>query len=150
MKPHILETITIIDKPLAEVFDFFSKAENLNMLTPPELSFKIHTPLPINMFKGALIDYQIKLQGIPFSWKTEICEWQPPYLFADKQLKGPYRLWHHTHSFVEVNGKTEMTDKVEYLSPGWILEPIIHALFVKKKVEQIFAYRKKRLDELFS
>lgn len=150
MKPHILETITIIDKPLNVVFDFFSKAENLNALTPPELSFKITTPLPIKMFAGTIIDYKIKLSGIPFSWKTKISTWNPPHQFIDEQIKGPYVRWHHTHSFKDLgDGRTEMTDRIEFLSPGWILEPIINALFIQKKVEQIFVYREQKLKEIF-
>jgi len=149
MKPHILEVTTIINKPIAEVFDFFSKAENLNALTPPELEFKILSPLPIEMKPGALIDYRIKLNGIPFNWRTEICVWEPGKKFVDQQIKGPYVRWHHTHSFVDKGHFTEMTDRVEYLSPGWILEPIVHNLIVKKRVEAIFKYREKKLSELF-
>lgn len=151
MKPHVLQTTTYINKPLKQVFDFFSKAENLNELTPPELQFKILTPTPIPMHQGALIDYRIQLNGIPFKWKTEICEWNPPYQFADRQLKGPYVLWHHTHSFRELpDGTTEMTDTVQYLAPGWIFEPIITSLFVKKRVEAIFSYREQQLKRIFS
>ena len=87
MKPHILETITIINKPLDVVFDFFSNAENLNALTPPELEFKILTPMPIKMFPGTLIEYRIKLNGIPFNWKTKISTWNPPHQFIDEQIK---------------------------------------------------------------
>ena len=150
MKPHILETTTIIRRPLAEVFTFFSKAENLNLLTPPELQFHILTPTPIDMKAGTLIAYRIKLNGIPFKWKTEICVWNPPHQFVDQQLKGPYVRWHHTHSFREVNGITEMVDRVEYLSPGWILEPLINRLYVKKKVREIFEYREQQLKKLFA
>jgi ligand-binding SRPBCC domain-containing protein len=150
MKPHILEKTTIIPKPLTEVFAFFSKAENLNALTPPELQFKILTPLPISMHEGAIIDYRIKLSGIPFNWKTEICVWNPPFQFVDQQLKGPYVRWHHTHTFKEVNGITEMTDRIEFLSPGWFLEPVINALFVEQKVKAIFDYREQKLNEIFA
>ncbi|MCU0423272.1 MAG: SRPBCC family protein [Bacteroidia bacterium] len=151
MKPHILTRTTIIKKPLLEVFDFFSKAENLNVLTPPELHFTILTPLPIQMKNGALIDYSIKLNGIPFKWKTEIEIWNPPHQFVDQQLKGPYVRWHHTHNFKSLDDHTtEMTDIVEYLSPGWILEPVITALIVRKRVEAIFDYREKKLHEIFS
>lgn len=149
MKPHVLEVTTIINKPLDIVFDFFSKAENLNELTPPELSFKILTPLPIEMRKGAIIDYRIKLNGIPFNWKTEICTWEPGKQFTDQQLKGPYVKWHHTHSFEAMGNQTKMTDRIEYLSPGWFLEPLIHHLFVKKRVEGIFIYREQKLHEIF-
>ncbi|MFN5025170.1 MAG: SRPBCC family protein [Bacteroidota bacterium] len=151
MKPHILETKTIIHRPLSEVFSFFSKAENLNELTPPELHFKILTPMPIEMKQGIYIDYRIKLNGIPFSWKTLISTWEPPHRFVDEQIKGPYMRWHHTHSFKSVDeNTTEMTDRIEYLSPGWILEPLINRLFVQKKVEAIFAYREHKLLEIFA
>jgi ligand-binding SRPBCC domain-containing protein len=150
MKPHVLEKTTIINKPLSTVFEFFSKAENLNALTPPELQFQILTPLPIPMYPGSLINYKIKLNGIPFHWKTVISKWDPPHCFVDEQLKGPYVKWHHTHQFKDLgDGRTEMIDRVEYLAPGWILEPIITALFVKKRVEQIFEYREEKLSELF-
>jgi len=150
MKPHILETIIIINKPLDVVFDFFSKAENLNALTPPELEFKILTPIPIKMFPGTLIDYRIKLNGIPFKWKTKISTWNPPHQFIDEQIKGPYVRWHHTHSFKDLgDGRTEMIDRVEFLSPGWIIEPIINALFIEKRVAQIFKYREQKLTEIF-
>lgn len=151
MKPHVLETTIIIKRPLNEVFDFFSKAENLNLLTPNELEFKILTPIPIEMHPGKIIDYKIKLNGIPFKWKTEISVWDPPYRFVDQQLKGPYVMWHHTHSFKALDAHTtEMTDTVLYLSPGWILEPIVHYLFVKKRVEAIFEYRTQQLAQIFS
>jgi ligand-binding SRPBCC domain-containing protein len=149
MKVHVLETVTIIKRPLTEVFGFFSKAENLNLLTPPELQFSILTPTPIVMKQGQIIDYRIKLSGIPFNWKTEICEWNPPFRFVDQQLKGPYVRWHHTHRFIEKDGFTEMTDRIEFLSPGWIFEPIINMLFVERKVKQIFDFRKKQLDSIF-
>ena len=150
MKPHILETVTIINKPLDVVFDFFSKAENLNALTPPELEFKILTPSPIKMFPGTLIEYRIKLNGIPFNWKTKISTWNPPYQFIDEQIKGPYVRWHHTHTFKDLDdGRTEMIDRVEFLSPGWILEPLINALFIENRVNQIFKYREQKLTEIF-
>jgi ligand-binding SRPBCC domain-containing protein len=151
MKPHILETTTIIRRPLSEVFAFFSKAENLNELTPPELHFKILTPLPIHMQAGINIDYKIKLSGIPFHWKTLISTWEPPYRFVDEQIKGQYVRWHHTHIFKAIDeNTTEMTDRVEYLSPGWILEPLITQLFVKRKVEAIFEYREQKLQQIFA
>jgi hypothetical protein len=149
MTPHIIVRKTVINRPIEEVFEFFSKAENLNLLTPPELQFKILTPLPIKMKAGTLIDYKIKLNGIPFLWKTEISTWKVNECFVDQQLKGPYRVWHHTHSFKSIDGGTEMTDEVKYLSPGWFLEPIIQVLFIKKKVESIFDYRNQKLKEIF-
>ncbi len=150
MKKYILEKNTTINKPLSEVFDFFSKAENLNKITPSEVYFKILTPSPIEMKKGTLIDYKIKLNGISFKWKTEITEWDMPYKFADNQVKGPYTLWYHEHFFEEVNGKTIMKDRVSYLSKGWIFAPILHWLFVDKKVKEIFEFRERELLKLFN
>ena len=146
---HTLTKETIIDRPLKEVFDFFSKAENLNQITPPDMQFQILTPLPINILKGTLIDYKIKVNGIPFKWKTLISTWEPPFRFVDEQLKGPYNTWIHEHTFEERDGKTYMKDVVKFKSPGWILEPLINALFIEKKVKGIFDYREKRLNEFF-
>ena len=127
-----------------------SKAENLNKLTPPILEFKIITPLPIKMEKGTFIDYKIKLNGISFKWKTQITAWENNHRFIDTQIKGPYKIWIHEHLFEEENGQVKMTDTVQYLSPGWFLEPIINKLYISKKVEEIFAYRTIELDKLFA
>lgn len=150
MKPHILIRETILNGSIEEVFNFFSKAENLDKITPPILGFRIITPLPVEMKKGTLIDYKIKLNGIPFNWQTEITKWDPPHSFEDTQLKGPYKMWVHEHKFIERNNKTFMTDTVRYISPGGVFEFIPHNLFVKKKVNLIFDYRQKIFDELFS
>lgn len=149
MKSHFLKQTTKIQKPLAEVFEFFSNAENLNLLTPPELSFLIVTPLPIKMREGATIDYRLKLSGISFNWQTLISVWNPPTKFVDEQVKGPYKIWKHEHRFEEKDGYTLMHDTVEYLAPGWIFEPLIHKLIVEKRVEGIFEYREKMLNKIF-
>ena len=91
MSEHILERTQIIENPLTEVFEFFADAGNLERITPPELNFKIITPPPIDIKKGALIDYQLKLRGIPITWKTEITLWNPPHSFVDTALKSPYK-----------------------------------------------------------
>ncbi|MGB4852728.1 MAG: SRPBCC family protein, partial [Ignavibacteria bacterium] len=140
---------TVLNGSIEEVFDFFSKAENLDKITPPILGFRIITPLPVEMKKGTLIDYKIKLNGIPFNWRTEITKWDPPNCFEDTQLKGPYKMWIHEHKFIERNNKTFMTDTVRYISPGGAFEFIPHNLIVKKKVNFIFDYRQKIFDELF-
>ena len=149
MSIHILKSTTIINQPLTKVFDFFSKAENLDKLTPTYLKFRIVTPLPIDMKPGALITYQLKLYGIPFSWTTKITKWEPPYLFEDSQLKGPYKTWIHEHRFEEIDGKVHMYDYLQYESPGWFLEPLINAMFVKANVHKIFEYREKALKAIF-
>lgn len=146
---HIFEQETWIDRPLEEVFAFFSKAENLNAITPSFLNFKLLTSTPIVMRTGLHIDYQIKLGAIPFRWETLISTWEPPQRFVDEQVKGPYRVWHHTHTFEGVGNRTRMVDTVRYLAPGWFLEPLINRWFVRPKVEAIFAYRTQKLLDLF-
>jgi ligand-binding SRPBCC domain-containing protein len=149
MKPHFFERETKLYRPLEEIFAFFSNAENLGKVTPDEVQFTILTPFPIHMQVGTLIDYRIKLMGIPFFWRTQISDFEPPHRFVDQQLKGPYVFWHHEHTFEQKDGYVLMTDRVHYLSPGWFLEPLIDALFVKKQLNTIWDYRDKTFNELF-
>ena len=132
--------------PREQVFEFFSKAENLGLLTPPWLRFTIVSPLPIEMKVGALIEYQIRLHGIPLKWTSEITEWEPPHMFEDTQVRGPYRKWVHRHTFEETDEGTVVTDEVRYAVLGGA---IINKLFVGGQVRKIFDYRKAKLKELF-
>lgn len=132
-----------------EVFTFFSKAQNLEKVTPPQLSFKIKTKLPIKMQKGSIIDYQIKLFGLPFNWRSEISVWEPPYRFVDAQLKGPYKKWVHLHEFEQKNNGTLMRDIVDYELFVQPVAPIVNALFVRRQIEAIFRYRTEQLDKIF-
>jgi ligand-binding SRPBCC domain-containing protein len=139
-----------IPAPIENVFSFFSKAENLDKITPPWLHFKILTALPIEMGEGTLLDYQLKLHGIPVSWQTQITNWNPPFQFIDVQLRGPYRRWVHTHTFTSQNNGTMVEDSVSYAVPGFFLEPLINRFFVEPDITKIFAYRQKQLTEIFS
>lgn len=141
-----LTTRAWIPRPVDEVFGFFGDAHNLNILTPPFLHFRILTPAPIAMAPGTLIDYHIRLRGVPITWRTRIAAWDPPVTFVDEQLRGPYRLWHHTHTFVEVDGGTMMEDRVRYRVLGGAL---VHRLFVRRDLERIFTYRLDALREVF-
>jgi ligand-binding SRPBCC domain-containing protein len=135
-----------LPRPIAEIFPFFADAANLEKITPSWLNFHILTPAPIAMQPGTLIDYRLKVHGLPLRWRTEIVEWDPPHRFVDVQLKGPYQLWHHTHTFIEKDGGTLCTDDVRYRPiGGWL----INTLFVKRDVRTIFGYRRKRLNEIF-
>lgn len=145
-----LDKTTWLPRPLDEVFAFFSDAANLEKLTPDFLRFRILTEQPVEMKPGALIDYRIKVHGLPMRWRTRISVWEPPHRFVDEQLKGPYRMWIHEHSFREVDGGTEVRDVVRYRVPGWILEPVIHRFVVGPDVERIFQYRQEILEKLFS
>ena len=143
------ETKTILNSEIKTVFDFFCQAENLQKLTPGSLSFKILNDLPIEMKEGTLIDYQIRLYGVPVKWKTEITKWEPPYEFEDTQLKGPYKLWRHRHIFKDLGNKTEMTDIVEYNPKGFPFNRLLNKLFVRKEVEKIFKYREDNIKQYF-
>lgn len=135
-----------LPRPRAEVFPFFAEARNLESLTPPWLRFEVLTPEPIVMRPGTLIDYRIRVHGVPIRWRTEIAEWRPPQRFVDVQLRGPYTLWHHTHTFEERDGGTLCRDVVRYRPIGGAL---MNWLFVRRDVERIFAYRSRRMTELF-
>lgn len=149
MAEHILERKQIIERPRREVFEFFADAGNLERITPPELNFQIITPQPIDIKKGTLIDYQLKLRGIPITWKTEITQWNPPHDFIDSALKSPYKQWIHLHTFEEgINGETIMRDIVRYRLPFEPLGDIAH-FYVKKELAYIFDYRYKVIEEIF-
>jgi ligand-binding SRPBCC domain-containing protein len=150
MAEHILERKQIINRPIKEVFDFFADAVNLERITPPELNFQITTPQPIDIKKGTLIEYQLKLRGIPVKWKTEITDWNPPHSFVDTALKSPYKQWIHLHSFEEgKNGETIMQDRVRYRLPFEPLGDLAH-WYVKKELKYIFDYRYKVIKEIFN
>jgi ligand-binding SRPBCC domain-containing protein len=135
-----------LPRPRAEVFPFFADAANLEKLTPPFLQFHIVTPGPIDMRPGALIDYRLRVHGLPLRWRTEIVAWEPPHRFIDVQLRGPYRLWHHTHTFEERDGGTLCIDDVRYHPLGGA---IVNHLFVRHDIANIFEFRRRRLLEIF-
>ena len=146
MKEFTFNVEQFLPSPRDKVFPFFSEARNLEILTPPWLKFEVLTPAPIVMKPGALIDYRIKIHGIPIRWRTEIVEWNPPHRFVDVQLNGPYKLWHHTHTFAERDGGTLCRDEVRYYPRGGAL---MNWLFVRGDVKRIFDYRRQKLAEIF-
>ena len=150
MKIYELNKTQFINQPIDVVFNFFSKPENLALITPSKLAFKILTPTPITINKGTLIDYTIRLMGFPVHWRTLITKYNPPYEFVDEQIKGPYLFWHHTHTFKAVNGGSEIKDKVRYSIPMGYLGQFIHKIWIKKDLEKIFEYRKAVIDKLFN
>lgn len=149
MKERRFSSAIWIPVPVEKAFAFFSKAENLNKLTPPWLHFEILTELPVEMRNGTLLDYRLKLHGIPVKWKTQIVQWNPPFQFVDLQLRGPYRKWVHTHTFVEKDNGTVVEDLVNYSVPGFFLEPLIHKYFIEPDISRIFEYRRSQLSEIF-
>jgi len=135
-----------LPRPVSEVFPFFADAGNLDALTPPWLRFEILTPSPIEMKVGALIDYRLRLRGLPVRWQSEITAWQPPHRFVDEQRRGPYRVWHHEHTFQVQDGGTLVGDHVRYAVFGGA---VIERLFVRRDIAKIFAYRQQKLAEMF-
>ncbi|MBM3878513.1 MAG: SRPBCC family protein [Verrucomicrobia bacterium] len=146
MRELTLHTELWLPRPRDEVFPFFADARNLGVITPPWLRFEVLTPAPIVMRCGALIDYRIRVHGVPLRWRTEIAAWDPPHRFVDVQRRGPYRLWHHTHTFSERDGGTLCADRVRYWPWGG---RVVDWLFVRRDVKRIFEYRQARLRELF-
>ena len=136
-----------VNLPREQVFDYFADAMELERITPPWLNFSVLTPPPIEMKKGLLLDYRLRLHYIPISWRTEISEWERPFRFVDRQLRGPYKLWHHEHQFEEVDGQTIVRDNVHYIPRGGSL---FHRLFVKPDLEKIFRFRQDKLSEIFA
>lgn len=134
-----------VPRPIDEVFSFFSDAFNLQIITPPWMHFQILTPAPIDMQVGRLIDYKLRVRGVPMRWQSEITAWEPPHRFVDEQRRGPYRLWIHEHSFSEERGGTLIRDRVEYAVPGGGL---VRRLFVAPQLEAIFNYRKEKIAQI--
>jgi uncharacterized protein (TIGR01777 family) len=132
-----------------EVFTFFSKAENLEIITPPWLNFKILKKSDNEIKQGTLIDYKLKIKGAPAYWRTLISNWSPPNFFTDSQLKGPYSIWEHTHRFISVQGGTLMTDEIIYKVPLGPIGHLLKTILIKNDVTKIFEYRNKKIKELF-
>lgn len=136
---------------IEKAWDFFSSPKNLSVITPPEMGFKILTELNgKEIHDGMLIDYTVKpLLGIAMHWQTKICSVEKHKVFADTQLKGPYKSWEHTHTFEKINNGVLMKDIINYELPFGFIGDIAHTLLVKKKIENIFAYRKSVLEKIF-
>ena len=149
MPAFVFRAEQFVPRPLNEVFDFFSQAENLHQLTPPWLHFRILRVEPSPVRKGTLIQYSLRWRIFPIRWTTEIIEWDPPHRFVDLQLKGPYKLWHHEHRFCAEGSGTRISDEVQIRLPFGIFGSIAYRLKVKKDVETIFAYRTEAVRRLF-
>lgn len=148
MTVYTLQRELWVPRPLPLTFEFFSRAENLERITPPWMHFRILTPPPIEMQAGATIAYTLRVRGIRLEWLTEIERWNPPYEFVDVQAKGPYKLWRHTHRFSEVATGTLIEDTVEYALPFGPLGRLVHRLQVARDLQQIFDYREQRVQAL--
>lgn len=145
-----LERRQLIARPLVEVFSFFADAANLERITPGFLGFQILTPQPICIQTGTLIDYRLRLFGVPLRWRTRIELFEPPLCFIDMQVRGPYRLWRHSHEFANAPGGTLMIDRVDYQLPLGPLGRLAHAAFVRSTLARIFDFRYQAVERLLS
>lgn len=148
MAEHILTRSLTLNLTQEEVFEFFSDAGNLERITPPELNFQIITPQPIEIERGTLIDYKLKIRGFSVKWRTEIAVWNPPFEFVDRQISGPYKQWIHRHTFTEIEkNKTLIEDEVKYRLPIEPFGDAIHFL-IRKELDYIFDFRQKAVKEI--
>jgi ligand-binding SRPBCC domain-containing protein len=140
---HVLERSQRVGQPLEESFAFYGDARNLERITPPWLGFEVTTPEPIEMGVGTVIEYRLRLHRVPVRWRTRIQAWEPPHRFVDAQVRGPYSLWEHTHSFEEDGpGATLIRDRVRYSIPFGPLGELAERLLVRRDLKQIFDYRR--------
>ena len=148
---HVIRREQRLPRPPAEVFPFFADAGNLEAITPDWLRFAIVPPRPVEIAVGTLIEYRLRLHGIPVSWLTRIEEWVPGERFVDMQLRGPYTLWHHTHEFEpDGEGGTLMRDTVRYALPFGPLGEVAHRLFVGRDLAAIFDFRTEQVGTAFT
>jgi ligand-binding SRPBCC domain-containing protein len=147
-----LEREQRVARPRDRLFRFFSRPENLALITPPDLGFRLLTPSPVEMRRGRLIDYRIRLMGLPVRWRTLISSYEPPQRFVDEQLLGPYSFWYHEHLFESLDGGTLLIDRVRYALPlaaGGPLGDALHSLCIRPSLERIFDYRREVFASLF-
>jgi ligand-binding SRPBCC domain-containing protein len=145
---HRLAREQLVEAPPDEVFAFYSHARNLETLTPPWLRFEVLTPEPIEMRRGTLIEYRLRLHGLPLLWVSRIEEWEPGRRFVDRQLRGPYRVWRHLHEFDARPEGTLVRDTVDYALPLGPLGELAHAAFIRRDLDRIFDFRRDRIARL--
>jgi ligand-binding SRPBCC domain-containing protein len=150
MRVYVLERRQRVDVPAERAFAFYADARNLEAITPPWLRFRVLTPDPIPMARGTLIDYRLRLHGLPLRWRTRIAVWEPPRRFVDVQLSGPYVGWEHTHTFdPDGNGGVVIADRVRYALPLGGLGALAHRLFVRRDLDRIFDHRTRAIAARF-
>jgi ligand-binding SRPBCC domain-containing protein len=150
MKVYRLESSLPLPIDLATAWSFFSNPANLALITPPKLGFEVTSPVPPSIYSGLIITYRVRpIASIPVTWVTEISSVTEPYRFIDEQRVGPYRIWHHEHSFREIPGGVEMRDEVTYALPFGPLGRIAHSILVRRSLKEIFEYRREVLIKRF-
>ncbi len=150
MREEVFIAVQELSAPRGEVFAFFADPANLEALTPPWLRFEVLTPRPLPRGDGARFDYRIRVRGLPIRWHTLIETFVAGEQFVDRQIAGPFALWHHTHHFEDLpSGGTRMTDTVRYRVGYGLLGWVATLLWVRREIARIFEYRKHVLADLF-
>lgn len=144
MKTHVFKTAMKLPLGIDEVFSFFCDTANLHRITPPQFHLHLLTPPPIEITKGVIIAYKLRVYGFPLRWRLKIVDWNPPHQFIDEQIRGPFRLWVHTHRFYEDHGDTIIEDHVRYTLPFWPVGEIAYPL-VRAQVKWLFSYRQQAI-----
>ena len=144
---HQLTDGFVVRSPLEQTWAFFSTAANLPLITPAWLDFTMRTQAPVTIGRDALLDYTIRWMGVPVRWRTKIIDWDPPRQFIDLQVRGPYALWHHQHTFREVREGVECRDRVIYRVPVPVVGRLAHRLAVRRQVLEIFRFRRRVIGE---
>jgi ligand-binding SRPBCC domain-containing protein len=144
--PHTWSTKLWLPRPASELFAFLADASHLDALTPPWLQVRILIPGRITMERGTLIDYELRLRGLPLRWRTEITGWDPPHGFAERQARGPFISWEQEHRFEPRDGGTLVRDDIVYRVAGGTLAS---RLLMEPEIARIFAFRAARLETLF-
>ena len=141
-----------VSKEIGLLWDFFRKPTNLNKLTPEDVNFKIKSGKSDDFYEGKIISYKIKpFKLLSLNWVTEISQIKEGSYFIDNQISGPYKMWHHEHYFKSnADGTTEIIDKVKYIVPFYILGRLIHKIFIRRKLVNIFMFRQKQINNLFN
>lgn len=148
-RTHVLETSQVIPLPIERAFDFFDDPRNLARITPAWLGFRILDEGPLAMREGLEIRYRVRPLVVPLRWTSRITRYHPPVAFVDEQSRGPYAFWRHQHAFRSIDERnTEVGDRVEYALPFGVLGEIAHALFVRRRLEAIFRYRERAVEEI--
>ena len=147
---EVLTTYQWTDKPIPDVFKFFSSEENLEKITPPYLNFKVLKKSTDKIQEGTIIDYKLNLHGIPINWQTRINAFKEQEKFIDEQIRGPFSKWIHTHDFIALNKGTLVKDKVVYKVPFGFLGLCVAGCFVRQDLRKIFNYRSDAFKKLFS
>jgi ligand-binding SRPBCC domain-containing protein len=145
---HRLQRRQYLECPLDEVFAFFAEARNLERITPSWLRFSVHTPEPITMATGTLIDYRLDYHGVPVGWTSQIEVWEPDRQFVDRALRGPFALWHHRHRFESSGAGTVVDDEVHYAVPLGAIGELAHPLFVARDLDRIFTHRHRAVEQI--